>query len=132
MLSANPLSTKLMTVAILAAGFAAMGVQARGQEPPAVQVGDKRITGLPSDWSHRHVIYGNPGTEQDAIKRGTHEQWDRVVHDPRYIIQRLKRDLPVEGPAAQDVEMRHRIREQERRTGTTGTGEGAITIRSRT
>ncbi len=113
MLSANPLSHKLTATAFVLAMIATFGLQLRAQEPPAVNVGDTKITGLPTDWSHRHVIFGNPGTEQESILNGTHEQWLRIVNDPRYVVQNLKKGLPVQGPAHQDVEMRQRIAEQE-------------------
>jgi hypothetical protein len=28
--------------------------------------------GVPEDWSHHHLIFSNPGTEEDAIANGTH------------------------------------------------------------
>jgi len=55
-----------------------------GQEVPA-------ITGVPDDWGHHHLVFSNPGTERDAIWNGTHEQWLKVVNDPRFQIQQLKR-----------------------------------------
>ena len=58
--------------------------------------------GVPNDWSHHHVIFSNPGTEQDAIANGTHDRWLRIVNDPRYIIQQLKRRA-AQGPAAADA-----------------------------
>ncbi len=115
MLSANPLSHKLAATAFVLAMIATVGVQVRAQDAAPVNVGNTKITGLPTDWSHRHVIYGNPGTEQDAIRNGTHEQWLRIVNDPRYVVQSLKKGQPVQGPAQQDVEMRRRIAEQEGR-----------------
>ena len=115
MTSANRISRRLSTTAFILAVIAALSPHVKAQEPPQVHVGGATITGLPSDWSHHHVIYGNPGTEQDAIKNGTHEQWLKVVNDPRYIVQNLKRGLPVQGPAAQDVEMRQKIADQEGR-----------------
>ena len=117
MLSANTLSQRLTATAFVLAMIATFGQQVRAQEPAAVNVGNTKITGLPTDWSHRHVIYGNPGTEQDAIRNGTHEQWLRIVNDPRYVVQNLKKGLPVQGPAHQDVEMRQRIAAQFRTRG---------------
>jgi hypothetical protein len=88
------------------------GVRLRAQDVPAVHVGDATITGIPDDWTHHHVFFSDPGTEQDAVKNGTHEEWLKTVNDPRYVIQQLKRGLPAQGPAAQDVEMRQRINAQ--------------------
>jgi hypothetical protein len=116
MMSANRFFVRLSTAAFLLAMIATFGLHLGAQEPPAVNVGDTKVTGLPTDWSHRHVIYGNPGTEQDSILNGTHEQWLRIVNDPRYVVQNLKKSLSVQGPAQQDVEMRQRIADQEFRT----------------
>jgi hypothetical protein len=59
--------------------------------------------GIASDWSMHHVIFSNPGTEQEAVANGTYERWLKVVNDPRYIFQQLKRGEPVQGPAAEAV-----------------------------
>src|SRR5208283_5522925 len=51
--------------------------------------------GVPEDWSHHHLVFSNPGTEEDAIANGTHDRWLNIVNDPRYIIQQLKRSSGV-------------------------------------
>jgi len=48
--------------------------------------------GMPDDWSHHHLVFSNPGTEEDAIANGTHDRWLSIVNDPRYILQQMKRD----------------------------------------
>jgi hypothetical protein len=58
--------------------------------------------GVPQDWSHHHLVFSNPGTEEDAIANGTHDHWLSIVNDPRYIIQQLKRRA-AQGPAAADI-----------------------------
>lgn len=58
--------------------------------------------GIPQDWSHHHLVFSNPGTEEDAIANGTHDRWLSIVNDPRYIIQQLKRHA-AQGPAAMDI-----------------------------
>jgi hypothetical protein len=85
--------------------LAAFGVAMNGQAP-AVRVSNSQITGLPDDWTHHHLIFSDPGTEQDAIQNGTHEQWMKIVNDPRYVLQQMKKNLPVRGPAATDVNYR--------------------------
>jgi hypothetical protein len=65
--------------------------------------GSAELPGLPDDWSHHHLIFSNPGTEQDAIQKGTYDDWLRIVNDPRYIMQQLKRRSPAQGPAAEYV-----------------------------
>jgi len=62
------------------------------------------IQGLPDDWTHHHLVFSNPGTEEEAILNGTHERWLKVVNDPRYIIQQLKRRAPAQGPYAEYVD----------------------------
>jgi hypothetical protein len=68
-----------------------------------VDAGGVRITGIPQDWTHHQVVFSNPGTEVEAIQRGTHERWLKIVNDPRYIIQQLHRGLPAQGPHAAEV-----------------------------
>src|ERR1039457_1035350 len=58
--------------------------------------------GIPEDWSHHHLVFSNPGTEEDAIANGTHDRWLSIVNDPRYILQQLKRRA-AQGPAATDI-----------------------------
>ncbi|MGA3214041.1 MAG: hypothetical protein ABSD20_22280, partial [Terriglobales bacterium] len=50
------------------------------------------------DASHRAVVYSNPGTEAEAIKHGTREQWLQRVNDPGYLMQQLRRREPAAGP----------------------------------
>src|ERR1019366_1120543 len=58
--------------------------------------------GIPDDWSHHHLVFSNPGTEEEAIANGTYDRWLNIVNDPRYIIQQLKRRA-AQGPAATDI-----------------------------
>ena len=37
------------------------------------------------------MVFSNPGTFQDAVKNGTYEQWQRIVTDPRFQQQQLRR-----------------------------------------
>ncbi len=46
---------------------------------------------FPDDWSLRHVVFSHPGTFVDAVNKGTVNRWLKVVNDPRYIIQQVKR-----------------------------------------
>jgi hypothetical protein len=47
--------------------------------------------GLPDDWTHHYLVFSNPGTEQQAIESGNFEQWLKVVNDPRFTLQQIKR-----------------------------------------
>ncbi len=99
----------VLTLAMVAAFSVPMlGQEARGQEAPAVRVGTVNITGIPEDWSTHHVSFGNPGTEQDAIQSGHYQEWLKIVNDPRYVMQQLRKKLPVQGPAAVDAAYRAR------------------------
>jgi hypothetical protein len=47
--------------------------------------------GLVDDWTHHHVIFSNPGTLSDAIINGRRAEWERIVGDPRYRMQQIRR-----------------------------------------
>jgi len=64
---------------------------------------EEELPGLPDDWSFHHLTFTDPGTEEDAIDAGRHDEWLRIVNNPRYLIQQLKRRQPVEGPWADEV-----------------------------
>lgn len=59
--------------------------------------------GIVDDWTNHHLVFSNPGTEEDAIRDGRYEAWVRIVNDPRYIMQQLRRRSPAQGPAAEYV-----------------------------
>jgi len=68
-------------------GFAAilvLGTVSSGQNSPRM--------GFPDDWTHRHLIFSNPGTAAQAIQKGTYAQWARIASDPRFILQQKKRE----------------------------------------
>jgi hypothetical protein len=94
-------------VTILIAVGTAVPQPVRGQgaqaTPVEITVGGVKLTGVPNDWSTRHLVFSNPGTEQEAIANGKHDQWLRIVNEPRYIIQQLQRHAPVQGPAAAQI-----------------------------
>src|SRR5271165_6339584 len=47
--------------------------------------------GLPDDWTHHYVVFSNPGTEQQANDGGKYAQWIKIVNDPRFTLQQIKR-----------------------------------------
>jgi hypothetical protein len=106
MQTANRSFVKLPTAVIALVTFVFFCVAAWGQEAPVIRVGGVQITGQPEDWTHHHVVFSNPGTEEEAIRNGTHEEWVKIVNDPRYVLHQLRRRLPVEGPAREDVALR--------------------------
>ena len=78
----------------------------RGQSAPSVRVSNADITDTPDDWSHHYAVFSDPGSERDALLSGRYERWQDVVNSPRYVIQQLKRNAPVQGPASLDAEFR--------------------------
>jgi hypothetical protein len=88
------------TILCLAAAAAAF---AQSPGPAQITVGTVHFKGLSRDWSHRHVLFSNPGTEAEATKAGTHDRWLKIVNDPRYVLQQLQRQQPGQGPAAAQV-----------------------------
>ncbi len=51
-----------------------------------------RRMGGPDDWTHHRLFFSDPGTAEDAIRSGTYSHWQKIVNDPRYILQREKRN----------------------------------------
>ena len=47
--------------------------------------------GVASDWSHRHLIFSNPETADEAIRNGDYERWLKITNDPRYMMQQIRR-----------------------------------------
>lgn len=60
--------------------------------PAPAQQDRTRNSGLVEDWTHHHVIFSDPGTEEDAIAQGKHEEWTRIVNDRRYLMQQIRRN----------------------------------------
>ena len=115
MSSANHSFSKLSTAALALVMLFASGIPIGAQ---TATVGNVQITGVPDDWTHHHLVFSDPGTEQDAIRQGKHEQWLKIVNDPRYVIQHLKRGTEARGPAAADVA---RIRQAAQANAAAGT-----------
>lgn len=59
--------------------------------------------GFPDDWSHHHLVFSDPGTEEESIAKGTHDRWLRNVNDPRYLVQQMKRDAAARKFIAADM-----------------------------
>lgn len=56
--------------------------------------------GRVEDWTHHHVFFSNPGTMEDAIRNGAYEKWRRIVNDPRYQMQMMRRHGALAGLTA--------------------------------
>lgn len=59
--------------------------------------------GVVDDWTHHHAVFSNPGTLEDAIRNGRREEWERIVRDPRYRMQWVKRYSAADGLTADDA-----------------------------
>ena len=97
------------TMCLAVVGFAGLGSMSaqvaespRAENPAASPAVDpmvqRNITdwavqgkGVPDDWTHHHLVFSNPGTEQEAIKSGKYEHWLKVANDPRFTLQQMKR-----------------------------------------
>ncbi len=95
--------SKWLIISLAIAALATVSVPMNGQDVPAVHVGYQAITGVPQDWSHHHVVFSNPGSEEEAIKAGRYAEWLQVVKEPRYVMQQMRRNSAVQGPSADDV-----------------------------
>ena len=71
----------VMMAALLPGAAAVRAQEARNAE-----------TGVPHDWSHRHVVFSNPGTADEAIAKGMYGEWLKITSEPRYQLQRMKRE----------------------------------------
>jgi hypothetical protein len=71
--------------------FRFAGVIALGVLAAAPLLAQKETPGFPEDWSHHHVVFSDPGTLAEASGKGALDAWHRVVTDPRYAFQHMKR-----------------------------------------
>ncbi len=46
-----------------------------------------------TDWTSRHVLFSDAGTLTNAMKSRS-DRWERIVNDPRYQMQQIRRDAP--------------------------------------
>ncbi len=106
MQTAVPTSFKFSVATLTLVIFATFCVPLSGQEAQPIVAGNVQITGQPEDWTHHHLVFSNPGTEDEAIRNGTHREWLKIVNDPRYILHQLQRRQPAQGPAGEAVAMR--------------------------
>ena len=64
----------------------------------AGQTASAQVEGIVTDWSTRHLVFSNPGTEADAKKNGTYAQWLKVTNNPRYLMQEKRRSASATVP----------------------------------
>ena len=88
----NPQSTGIRRGSF-ALAFAGVALLAVASLPAFAQAGPAATSGRPTDWTHHHAIFSNPGTFDDAMRNGTINKWSKIVNEPRYHIQQLRRNL---------------------------------------
>jgi hypothetical protein len=93
---------RVLLVALAFLSIIGLGMLISGQEAPTLRVG------LPDDWTHHHVVFSNPGTAAEALAQGRVAQWYRIVNDPRYILQQMKRN-PAQRVLAAPVDLATRM-----------------------
>ncbi len=94
--------------------LAAFSAPSSAQGGPTVTIGYTQLNGVADDWTQHHVVFSNPGTEEQAIKAGRYDEWLKIVNDPRYVMHQMKRGLPAQGPASGDVAAFEAVREANR------------------
>lgn len=75
-----------LTALIAAAG----GLLSLGFGPVSAQaIAPEARHSAPQDWSHRHLLYPNPDTRDEAARKGTlaFERWKQNHKDPRFALQ---------------------------------------------
>ena len=60
--------------------------------------------GVAQDWSHRHLIFSRPGSEDAAIQNGRYDSWLSVTNDPRFAMQEKTRSGSVKTLVDRDAE----------------------------
>ena len=88
--------SRLAVILVILAMSLTSTVLMNGQEAEV-----KQAKGMPSDWTHQHVVFSNPGSADEAIRNGTYERWLKISTDPRYIMQQQKRSANASGAALQ-------------------------------
>jgi hypothetical protein len=75
------------------------------QDEPAAQDEVAGALGIPQDWSHRHLIYPNPETFDEATANGTLDAWSEKVKDPRFLLNLLRKERSKMQPEAETEEI---------------------------
>jgi len=65
--------------------------EARSIARPAGTALKAHEAGVASDWSHRHTIFSDPGTADEARSNGAYDRWLRIANDLRYAAQQMRR-----------------------------------------
>jgi len=86
----NPQSTGIRRGSF-ALAFAGVALLAVASLPAFAQAGPAATSGRPTDWTHHHAIFSNPGTfELMPCGMAMINKWSKIVNEPRYQMQQLK------------------------------------------
>jgi hypothetical protein len=83
----SPWSRRLRS-SLTAAALGAISISSIAQQAATES---SNSVGTVEDWSFHHVLFSNPGTEQDALRNGRYNEWLRIVNEPRFMMQQRKR-----------------------------------------
>jgi hypothetical protein len=78
----------LHAICVVAAILAAVCLTATAR----AQQSQESPIGVVDDWTHHHLIFSDPGTLMNATMNGRREEWQRIMNDPRYRLQQIKRN----------------------------------------
>jgi hypothetical protein len=86
------LMASIPATAILSVCLSLHGQEMPSSSRPAPELdASARHSGLTIDWTHRHLIFSDPGAADDARQSGEYERWWKITNDPRYAMQQLRR-----------------------------------------
>jgi len=91
--SKNPfLAAALLSLAVIGVAFWLIS--------PAIVQSNSGIgvPGVPDDWSNHHLVFSHPGSFSDAVRSGSLQNWYRLVTEPRFTMQQLRRTRVVGRP----------------------------------
>ena len=76
--------------------------------------------GVADDWTHHRLIFSNLGTAEEAMRSGSYARWLQIASDPRFELQKRKRNFAAAGAPGSNVNMSGGAPEPEanRREGT--------------
>jgi hypothetical protein len=89
--TSGSVSRLLPSVIILSGTLASVGL-AHAQQPK----------GVPWDWTHSRVVFSQPGTADEAIRKGAYEHWLKISTAPRFMVQQQRRLANAAGIPHQD------------------------------
>src|ERR1039458_1488942 len=95
---------KLSIAAVVLGLVAISSILIIGQ--PALRTAWRGRAGVPTDWSHHHSVFSNPGTYEQAIARGTYGKWLNLQYNTRYILQQMRRNGTSAGGYSPVTELR--------------------------